>query len=74
MKKDYIISEVIQKAWADDISFEKIEQESGLSESDVIKLMRHNLKPGSFRLWRKRVSGRHSKHEKKMSFLSREED
>ena len=31
-------------------------------ESEVIKIMRNNLKKSSFRLWRKRVSGRKTKH------------
>ncbi|MCP4476793.1 MAG: TIGR03643 family protein, partial [Planctomycetaceae bacterium] len=30
-----------------------------------IKLMRKTLKPGSFRLWRKRVSGKGTKHRKR---------
>ncbi|OYZ38580.1 MAG: TIGR03643 family protein [Alphaproteobacteria bacterium 16-39-46] len=56
-------------AWADDISFDKIKNDSDLSESKVIKIMRSNLKPGSFKLWRKRVSGRNSKHDKKIKLI-----
>ena len=44
--------------------------ELNISESNVIKIMRANLKPGSFRLWRKRVNGRRSKHQKKSEILS----
>jgi uncharacterized protein (TIGR03643 family) len=55
-------SEVIALAWADDVSFDEIKQRLGLSEADVILVMRRNLKPSSFRLWRERVSGRHTKH------------
>ena len=66
------ISEVISMAWADDISFDKIKNVCGLSEGAVIKIMRSNLKPGSFKLWRKRVSGRNSKHEKKIKLLKQE--
>ena len=55
---------VIWAAWADRITFEEIREKTGKSESDVIKLMRKSLKPGSFRLWRKRVSGRTTKHQK----------
>lgn len=66
------ISEVISMAWVDDISFDKIKNVSGLSEGAVIKIMRSNLKPGSFKLWRKRVSGRKSKHEKKIKLLRKE--
>jgi len=56
------IGEVIEMAWADDVSFEAIERVTGLSEPQVIALMRAQLRPSSFRLWRKRVSGRASKH------------
>ncbi len=66
------ISSIIDMAWADEISFDIIRSEKGLSEAEVIKIMRNNLKPGSFRLWRKRVSGRISKHEKKATLLKHE--
>ena len=56
------ISEVIALAWADDVSFEAIKAETGLSEPEVIAIMRSSLKPSSFRLWRQRVSVRVSKH------------
>jgi uncharacterized protein (TIGR03643 family) len=59
------ISDVIRMAWADDVSFDQIKKDKGLCEADVIKMMRTNLKASSFKLWRKRVSGRHSKHEKR---------
>jgi uncharacterized protein (TIGR03643 family) len=55
-------SELIALAWEDRISFEMIQDQMGVPEKDVIKLMRKNLKPSSFRLWRKRVSGRTTKH------------
>lgn len=56
---------VIGMAWQDRCSFERIEEIAGLSEPDVIKLMRTELKPASFRRWRKRVSGRVTKHRKR---------
>ena len=56
---------IIKLAWSDKISFEEINRIHGLTESEVIKLMRRNLKSRSFKLWRKRVSGRTRKHEKK---------
>jgi uncharacterized protein (TIGR03643 family) len=59
-------------AWADDVSFDKIKRDKGLSEADVIKIMRRNLKASSFKLWRKRVSGRSSKHEKRAKLLKQE--
>jgi uncharacterized protein (TIGR03643 family) len=55
-------SRIIEMAWEDRTPFEAIEQQFGLNESGVIRLMRQHLKPGSFRLWRKRVSGRATKH------------
>lgn len=59
------ISEVIAMAWCDKTSFEDIKNLTGFSEADVIKTMRSNLKASSFKLWRKRVSGRINKHKKK---------
>ena len=56
------VSEVIEMAWCDKTSFDSIYQITGLAENNIIKLMRSNLKPSSFRLWRKRVTGRNSKH------------
>ena len=55
-------SEIVAMAWDDDTSFDHILIQSGLSESEVIKIMRGHMKPSSFRMWRKRVSGRASKH------------
>lgn len=60
------LHEVIALAWADQVSFDDIKRQTGLPEADVIKMMRQNLKPGSFRLWRKRVSGRKAKHAKRL--------
>lgn len=55
-------SRVIEMAWEDRTPFEAIEALYGLNEAAVIRLMRRQLKPGSFRLWRARVSGRRTKH------------
>ena len=56
------IDRVIEMAWEDRTTFEAIEFQFGLSEAAVIALMRSQLKSGSFRAWRKRVSGRRTKH------------
>jgi uncharacterized protein (TIGR03643 family) len=56
------ISRIIEMAWEDRTPFEAILQLYGLPEQQVIKLMRREMKPGSFRLWRARVSGRKTKH------------
>ena len=60
----YNVDEVIGMAWSDKISFEEIKKKTGLSESDVISIMRKNLKKKSYIVWRKRVRGRFSKHRK----------
>lgn len=62
------ISEIIEMAWDDEVSFEAIFEITGLKESEVIKVMRDNMKPSSFRMWRKRVSGRPLKHSKKLKY------
>ena len=49
-------------AWEDRTPFEAIATTFGYSEPQVIALMRKNLKRNSFELWRKRVTGRSTKH------------
>lgn len=57
---------IIEMAWEDRTSFEAIKLQFGLTERDVIRLMRRTLKRSSFNLWRKRVnSGISQKHTKK---------
>ena len=55
-------SRVIEMAWEDRTPFEAIERLYGLREPDVISMMRLHLKPSSFKMWRKRVTGRVTKH------------
>lgn len=57
-----IESRIIEMAWEDRTPFEAIATQFGLSEPEVIKFMRSHLKPGSFKVWRERVSGRVTKH------------
>ena len=60
------IDRIIEMAWEDRTPFEAIEAQFGISESEVIKLMRKELKESSFRMWRKRVnSGVSQKHARK---------
>ncbi|WP_104736054.1 TIGR03643 family protein [Hanstruepera ponticola] len=60
------LDRVIEMAWEDRTPFEAIKFQFNLVESDVIKIMRKELKPSSFKLWRKRVnSGISQKHLKK---------
>ena len=56
------IDRIIEMAWEDRTSFEAIQYQFGLSEKDVIALMRNEMKSSSFRMWRKRASGRKTKH------------
>jgi uncharacterized protein (TIGR03643 family) len=56
------ISAVIQMAWEDRTTFETIQERVGLKESEVIALMRSELLPSSFKMWRMRVKGRATKH------------
>ncbi|MFN4762757.1 TIGR03643 family protein [Gillisia sp. Q332] len=58
------IDRIIEMAWEDRTTFEAIEYQFKITEAQVIEIMRLQLKPGSFRLWRKRVQGRKTKHQK----------
>lgn len=62
------IDRIIQMAWEDRTSFDAIEIQFGLTPGQVIHLMRSELKPTSFRLWRKRTAGRTTKHVAKRGF------
>ena len=53
---------IIEMAWEDRTTFDSIKDQFGLNESEVIKIMRKNLKRNTFKLWRSRVSGRRTKH------------
>ncbi|MGB2172426.1 MAG: TIGR03643 family protein [Porticoccaceae bacterium] len=59
---EHELSRIIEMAWEDRTPFEAIEFNFGLNESMVIRLMRHQLKSSSFKLWRKRVNNRNTKH------------
>ena len=56
------IDRVIEMCWEDRTPFEAIEYQFGLKEDESIKIMRNYLKPKSFKVWRKRVTGRKTKH------------
>ena len=57
------LDRVIAMAWEDRTTFEAIEYQFGLSEADVIKLMKQELKLNSWKRWRARVQGRKTKHQ-----------
>ena len=64
---DRDIDRIIEMAWEDRTPFEAIELQFGVAEQDVIKLMRRELKPSSWRLWRERAHQVSHKHLKKRS-------
>lgn len=61
---------IIEMAWEDRTPFEAIETQFSLTEQQVITLMRLNMKPSSFRMWRERVQGRKTKHAAKSPILT----
>ena len=67
---DRTIDRIIEMAWEDRTTFDAIKFQFGLSEQAVITLMRKEMKPKSFKLWRKRVKGRKTKHSKLRDFES----
>ena len=62
------IDRIIQMAWEDRTTFDAIRVQFGLEPGMVIHLMRAELKPSSFRLWRERTAGRKTKHLAKSGF------
>ncbi|MGB6269809.1 MAG: TIGR03643 family protein [Olleya sp.] len=71
MIKEFTIEEldrIIEMAWEDRTTFDAIKLQFGIKEQEVINIMRREMKPSSFRLWRARVQGRSTKHSKKRTF------
>lgn len=62
------IDRIIEMAWEDRTTFDAILMQFGLNEQDVIKLIRTEMKASSFKMWRERVQGRKTKHEKLRNF------
>ena len=60
------IDRIIEMAWEDRTPFDAIHAQFGVPESEVIKLMRRNMKLSSFKMWRARVQGRNTKHAKRV--------
>ena len=63
------INRIIEMAWEDRTTFDAIESQYGLKEQKVKELMREHLKTSSYKLWRKRVYGRKTKHLLKLSLI-----
>lgn len=59
------IDRIIEMGWEDRTPFDAITMQFGIKEQEIITIMRNNMKPNSFKLWRKRVQGRKTKHLKK---------
>jgi len=62
------IDRIVEMAWEDRTPFEAIEFQFGLTEKEVIELMRTEMRRSSFKMWRERVQGRNSKHLRKRNF------
>tara|TARA_Y100001933_G_scaffold174704_1_gene173259 strand:+ start:47 stop:286 length:240 start_codon:yes stop_codon:yes gene_type:complete len=56
------LDRIIEMAWEDRTPFEAIEFQFGLKENDVRGIMRKYLSLSSFKMWRKRVKSRKTKH------------
>lgn len=56
------IDRIVEMAWEDRTTFDAIEDQFGLKHKEVIKLMRREMKESSFKMWRKRMNGRSTKH------------
>lgn len=67
MKKEFTaleIDRIVEMAWEDRTTFDAIKLQFGISEQEVIEIMRKEMKLSSFKMWRERVQGRSTKHAK----------
>jgi uncharacterized protein (TIGR03643 family) len=64
------LDRIVEMAWEDRTPFEAIESQFGLQEAQVIALMRREMKSSSFKMWRKRMTSRLSKHLKRRKFIA----
>ncbi|MCL2923161.1 MAG: TIGR03643 family protein [Trichodesmium sp. MAG_R04] len=62
------VDRIVEMAWEDRTPFEAIKAQFGLQEKQVIVLMRRSLSISSFNMWRKRVTGRKTKHTQRRAF------
>jgi uncharacterized protein (TIGR03643 family) len=65
------IDRIIEMAWEDRTPFDAIKNQFGISEAEVITIMRNNMKLSSFLMWRERVTGRATKHKNKSTDVMR---
>lgn len=59
------LDRIVEMAWEDLTPFDAIEMQFGVSEPEVIQIMREQMKRSSWLMWRKRVNGRSTKHQAK---------
>ena len=64
------IDRIVEMAWEARTPFDAIAIQFGLQEKQVIALMRREMKSSSFRMWRKRVTGRKTKHLQNRDFIA----
>ncbi|PTM09879.1 MAG: TIGR03643 family protein [Bacteroidetes bacterium] len=62
---DRDLDRIIEMAWEDRTPFDAITDQFGLTEAEVIELMRYEMHPRNWRKWRARVQGRSTKHRMK---------
>lgn len=56
------IDRIVEMAWEDRTPFDAIKAQFGVSESEVIELMKYEMHPKNWKKWRARVQGRSTKH------------
>ncbi len=56
------IDRIVEMAWEDRTTFEAIEFQFGVTEKEVIQLMKNQMKLRNWKKWRARVQGRKTKH------------
>lgn len=66
---DRDLDRIVEMGWEDRTPFDQIKIQFGLSEGEVIRIMRNQMKSSSFKMWRKRVQGRSTKHLAKRGYL-----
>lgn len=64
---DEALNRIVEMAWEDRTPFDAILLQFGVPEKEVIEIMRKEMKSSSFRMWRKRVQGRKTKHKAHLS-------
>lgn len=66
------INRIVEMAWEDRTPFEAITAQFGLTEAEVIQLMKYEMKLSNWKKWRARVQGRATKHSVKLQNIMQE--